>query len=305
MKRIAIIDTGTNTFNLLIVEINEDRNINILVDEKIPVKLGEGGINKKFIAPPAFERGIKAIKDYLRVILFYHVDKTLAFGTSAIRSATNGKDFTEEVKRQTGLEIDVISGDKEAEYIYYGVREAVELGEEKVLILDVGGGSNEFIICNNKEKHSYDHGIARMLEMFNPSDPVTSEEIQKIESFLSTPLIPLYEACQKFNIRTLIGSSGSFETFAELIAHKFYKPDILNNKINFEIKIEEYRDIHRQLIVSTHDERLNSKAIITMRADMIVLASILVNFIVNRLGIQQMKLSTYALKEGVLFSGMT
>ena len=139
----AIIDLGTNTFNLLIVEGDQT-----LFKTKIAVKLGEGGITNNFIAEEPYRRGLAALKKHIETIKHYKVERTLAFATSAIRSATNGAVFVKEVKKKLGLNIEVIDGNKEAELIYLGVQQALDLGQENNLIMDIGGGSTEFIICN-------------------------------------------------------------------------------------------------------------------------------------------------------------
>ncbi|MCC6837593.1 MAG: phosphatase, partial [Bacteroidia bacterium] len=167
--RIAIIDLGTNTFNILIVDVDGNQNIKQLFQTKIPVKLGEGGINQGFIAPIPFQRGMDALIQYQLIIEEYGVDNTFAFATSAIRSARNGTDFVNIAKEKTGIEVQVISGDKEAELIYYGVRSAVNMTNDTSLIIDIGGGSTEFIIANKDQifwKQSFLLGAARLLEIF-------------------------------------------------------------------------------------------------------------------------------------------
>ena len=117
--RIAIIDLGTNTFNLLIAEINYDEGIKYLFETKLAVKLGEGGITKGLIAAEPFRRGISALKIHKQTIENYKADKTFAFATSAIREASNGEEFIDKVKEETDIDVEIISGNKEAELIYY------------------------------------------------------------------------------------------------------------------------------------------------------------------------------------------
>ncbi len=121
--KVAIIDLGTNTFNLLIVEINSDHSYNHIFQTKISVKLGEGGINHGVITPVPFQRGIDALKTHKQTIEKNKAEKIYAFATSAIRSASNGHEFVAKVKEEVGIDIQVISGDKEAELIYCGVRD--------------------------------------------------------------------------------------------------------------------------------------------------------------------------------------
>src|ERR1700752_3836539 len=141
--RVAIVDLGTNTFSLLIVEVQATA-YKILHHAKEAVKLGEGGITKSMIAPAAFQRGIHAMKYLNEEIKKEKADVVKAIATSAVREASNRNEFLTEIKKNTGISVDVISGDEEAELIYYGNRMAVDIADEPCLIMDVGGGSNEF-----------------------------------------------------------------------------------------------------------------------------------------------------------------
>jgi len=170
--RIAIIDMGTNTFNLLIAEANGESHFKTIHNSKCGVKLGEEGIDKKFIAPAAWERGLKAIETHVQTAKDFKADKIFAFATSATRDAKNGAEFVDEIFQKYQVKVNVIEGEREALLIYLGVRQAVDLGDEVNLVLDIGGGSNELILCNAKEvfwKHSFNLGIQRLLTIFNPS----------------------------------------------------------------------------------------------------------------------------------------
>ena len=300
--RVAIIDCGTNTFNLLIAE-QRKSGYKKVFKSKAVVKLGQGGIANNTIAPEAFQRGIDAICQHLEKIKEYDVSKTLAFATSAIRSTDNGQKFVEKIKTLYGLKIQIIDGNKEAELIYHGVKQAIDLGQSNKLIMDIGGGSTEFIIANKEEvfwKQSFQLGVSRLLENFQPSDPINQNNIKQIESHLDTTLAPLITALEKHPCNVLIGSSGSFETLAKMIAHQFYSIEILKGKKSYDFVIKDYHWTHNYLLKSNLKERLNTEGIISMRADMIVLSSLFIKYIISKLNIQEMKLSSYALKEGVL-----
>src|SRR6478609_408551 len=140
----AIIDLGTNTFHLLIAEVING----IIVEHKklqIPVKIGEGGINKKTIAPPAFHRGLDALNVFRKTLNEFGIGAVIAHGTSAIRDAQNGGDFITEAHKQVNIQITMLSGEEEAELIYNGVKHAFPLPENNVLVMDIGGGSVEFV----------------------------------------------------------------------------------------------------------------------------------------------------------------
>jgi len=302
---IAIIDLGTNTFNLLVVHAAADKSYEILYQNKIPVKLGEGGITKNYIEAVPFQRGMDALEKHLSEIKKYNCSQVAAFATSAIREASNGADFVAQAKQKLNLTINVISGDKEAELIYYGVRQAVQMDEhKKSLIIDIGGGSTEFIIANKSKvfwKKSFLLGAARLLEKFNPSDPITDGEIKAINTYLMTELKPLFDAVKEYEITELIGSSGSFDSLAEMIAHKFYSPLILDNTTEYDFNMDDCVSIYELLIKSTKAERMEMKGLVHMRVDMMVISALLVHFVIAEFAIKKMRLSTYSLKEGVLY----
>jgi exopolyphosphatase/guanosine-5'-triphosphate,3'-diphosphate pyrophosphatase len=302
--RIAVIDLGTNTFNLLIAEIYPDNTYKSLYKNKIASRLGEGGITKGIIQPEAFRRGLEALKTHHEAILKYEAGEIYAFATSAIRGASNGDEFVRQALEQTGITIQTISGEREAELIYYGVRSAVCLGDEHSLIMDIGGGSTEFIIANASGifwKHSFELGAARLLEFFEPSDPIQPKEVEELRAYLMEQLQPLFAAVAQYKVSELVGSSGSFDSLAEMIACRFHNPSILKGQTEYLFDLGESEEIYNQLLFSTRAERLKMKGLIEMRVDMIVVSAIFVHLILTRLDIGNMRLSTFSLKEGVLW----
>ena len=296
----AILDFGTNTFNLLIAE-RKKRGFSILHTSKQPVKLGKGGIQANRITPDAMERGFVAIQNHMETIALYDVDEIRAFATSAIRNAANGEEFTEEVYRKFGFRVRVIPGEREAELIYKGVRQAVSFDETNMMILDIGGGSNEFIICNINGivwKHSFELGMARLMELFTLSDPITSEEIRALESYFMEKLTPLLEVVKLAKPHTLIGASGSFDTFHALIRHHMgQEEDQMQGR---EISMKAYRKIHQLLLQSNAEQRRTMPGMEPVRIEMIVAATIFVNFVIRSCNISYLHHSEFALKEGVI-----
>jgi exopolyphosphatase/guanosine-5'-triphosphate,3'-diphosphate pyrophosphatase len=301
--KIAILDFGTNTFNLLISDTGDPENIKYLHSSKQPVKLGEGGINRGFITDEAMARGMKALAEHYKIIKQHKVEKIYGYATSAVREAKNGKAFLKNVREKYDLYVNIIPGDREAELIYKGVRQSCSLGKDKVLILDIGGGSNEFIICDQKKiywKESFKLGMARMLEQFHPEDPIEDRTLKEIEKYFNHELSSLFDAVKKYEPKTLVGASGSFETFYALLSHKLPEkyPDI--NTVDKEIYGEDFRGLHEILLKSTLSERKNMKGMEPVRVEMIVLASIFVNFTIRECNINKILFSDYALKEGII-----
>lgn len=302
--RIAIIDLGTNTFNLLIAEVSENQSYNILLETKNAAKLGKGGINDRTILPDAMERGITALHKHLRVIADYQVDKVVCIATAAIRSARNGADFVRLVKEQTGLDITVVDGQKEAELIFDGIKQVVPLGHERVMVLDIGGGSNEFIIANRDGvcwKHSFDLGVARLLDRFAPNNPITQPEVEAIENYFRHEMQLLFDALKQYPVTTLVGSSGSFDTVAAMIA-AIHHPHLDMLKVTtYQIKLNDFRELHQRFLSSTLEERSKMERMDPARVEMIVLASLFINFVIRECGIREVWQTTFALKEGAIY----
>ncbi len=301
-NRYAVMDLGTNTFHLLIAEGNIS-NFKILVHEHIAVKLGEGGINKGIILPAPFERGIATLKEFAQEIKQYKVQHIKCIGTSALRNASNAGEFISQVKNDAGLSIEVIGGSREANYIYGGIKAADVLTEAYSLIMDIGGGSIEFIIGNKHSivwRESFEIGAARLMDRFHHSDPIEQPSVEAIYTYLEHKLGNLFTAVERSPVQQLIGSSGSFETFAELAALRRNEIFDLASIKNYKFDYHDLQMVINELIRSTHDERAANAAIIPVRVDMIVVSSVVTRYIVAKLGINQIALCTYSLKEGIL-----
>lgn len=293
----AVIDLGTNTFHLIIAQISPD-NIEVLYKTNIPVKLGEGRINDHIIIPEAYERGLLALETFQDEIRKHQVDMVKAIATSAIRSASNGENFVKAAKSYAGTIIEVASGDQEAEYIFNGVKASGAIRETS-LIMDIGGGSTEFIICNENGllwKKSYNIGAARLMQAYFNSDPISQTDREAITSHLDSELADLKKACGIYKPVQLIGSAGAFETFTAMIDGQLD----LNNTPSTAIDLEAYHVLSKTLQHSSHSERAAMPNLIRLRVDMIVIAAILTDYVIALSGIESMNLSTYDLKMGVL-----
>jgi len=303
--RIAILDFGTNIFNLLIADNDEQSGLRYIHTSKEPVKLGQGGIIDQVLQPEAIERGIQAIENHYRTIRDYKVEKIYAYATSAIRDAKNSRQFLDIIRKRFDLYVNIIPGDREAELIYKGVRHACNFSNQKVLILDIGGGSNECIIADKTRiywQESYNLGMARLLERFKPEDPISEETLYKIEEFLENRLTSLFSAIEKYDPVSLIGAAGFFETFFALIRfrlpEKYIKKDL--SALKKEIYLEDFRGLHKILLDSTMEQRKIMPGMELARIEMIVLASIFISLILKNRDFKKMILSEYALKEGVI-----
>lgn len=299
MKNIAIIDIGTNTFHLLIA--SEDGRE--LFADRTAVKLGKGGINKGIITKEAYKRAMECLEKFKVQIDRFGVKTAVATATSAVRNASNGEQFVKDIERKTGIRVLVISGDKEAELIYEGVRKALNLGKEPNLIIDIGGGSVEFIIGNQDLilwKGSFEIGAQRLLELFHKNDPITSEEILELQKYVHGKLQKLDLAVNKHKPRCLVGSSGTFDTLSEMDSFFKNRQVIYSETTEYSLSLDDYYRMYRQITEKAREERLQIPGMAELRVDMIVVACCLIDYIIKAYEINHIRVSAYALKDGVL-----
>jgi exopolyphosphatase / guanosine-5'-triphosphate,3'-diphosphate pyrophosphatase len=298
MTRVGIIDCGTNTFNLLVAEVDENGAWKAVFSNKIAVKLAPSPTTG-LIGKNRFARGIDALYVHLNNLVNLNVPVYVAYATSGIREAGNGLEFTDTVKKLLGLEIQVISADREAELIFKGIKQFVPLGEEPSITMDIGGGSVEFIIGNCDGifwKQSLMIGVSRLKGMLRPSNPMTAEEQIATEKFLSEQLAEAIEMCHKHEVKTLIGASGSFDSISQMLG---LRGDI-GDEVERSIPLGKFDSLHQRLLRSTLDERLAMQGLVPMRADMIVMATMLIKALIKGAELSSIQHSEYALKEGAL-----
>jgi exopolyphosphatase/guanosine-5'-triphosphate,3'-diphosphate pyrophosphatase len=292
--RKAVIDLGTNTFNLLIAERIEGKWRRIHT-EKDGVALGMGGINQKIITEDAILRAEKALKHFKSISEKFGVSEIQAIGTSAIRDAKNQLDFLARIKKEVGIEILVISGDEEADFIYKGVQKTIDFNIPS-LIMDIGGGSTEFILVDSsgiQQKISLNIGVSRMLQLYTCDDPMRPEQVEELNHWLNEQAQGFFDSLK---VSRLIGASGSFETFYELI-HNTTIPSL---DAAIELPFTNFYAELDSLIYSTQFERDMNPWIVPIRKKMAPYAAVKTKWIIDKLGIKETYLSPYSLKEGAL-----
>lgn len=300
--RVAIIDCGTNTFNLLIADLNQSGPA-IIHTGKIPVKIGKGGINKSVILPDAMDRAVNALIKHADTVKSFGVEKSFVFATSAIRNATNREEFKDRVMRKTGFEITVISGEREAELIYEGVKNSGSLTDETCMIMDIGGGSSEFILCNKYEafeRFSFEIGVSRLIDKFRPDDPITESQVTEIYRYLDETLAEMFEKTLPLKPRFLVGSSGTFDTFADILKAEKKLPQDHSTSLSYSVS--DFNRLYHKILMSNMEERLAIPGMAAFRAEMITASVISVKCVIDRYEFSQIKSSAYSMKEGILFS---
>jgi exopolyphosphatase / guanosine-5'-triphosphate,3'-diphosphate pyrophosphatase len=302
-NKIAIIDMGTNTFHLLLAEGN-DTGFNITHRDRLAVKIGMGGINEGRITEEGIQRALVAMQSFKNTLDEQGIFRIYAFGTSALRNAKNNSEVVARIKALTSIDVNIINGDEEAHYIYLGVKAALGLGDDINLIIDIGGGSVEFIIGDHHQifwKQSFEIGAQRLLERFQKHDPISADEITQLSEYFEQSLTPLFNAVKTYKPSVMVGSSGTFDTLSDIfcIQHDIHKSP---EEIETPLSLEGFHEIFAELRVKNRAQRMQIPGMIEMRVDMIVVACCLIDFLLKKFAFNRIRVSTYSLKEGVLAS---
>lgn len=222
------------------------------------------------------------------------------FGTSALRNARNGAEFAQRAKAELGIGIRIVPGDQEAGLIFEGVRQAVEIGKKPVLIMDIGGGSSEFILATDKAlmwKRSFELGVTRLQERFPVGERITVQEESRIAQHLDDRIAPLYAMIERHEPHLLIGSAGSFDTLAAMIMAQ--EGSTLSHETRcLAFSAQVFDELKDRLLRMTRAERLAVPGLPEHRVDTIIYALIQVERVLMAGAIRELAWSRYALKEG-------
>lgn len=291
--RVAVLDLGTNTFHLLIVDV-KDKHYDTVYQERLYTKLGQEGTDR--IGEIPYQRGIDALIHFSKIIEDHEVSNVKALGTAALRQASNGKQFIAEAANHS-ITIEVIDGLIEADYIYKGVQLAIPRQPSPYLIMDIGGGSVEFIIADSHNvfyKDSFKIGLSPLHAIANISDVAQVDDVVRLHQWLASQLSRLYSAVQQYKPKSLVGSAGAFEVLVSMSGLD------LRDANYFEIYQEQISNLYVQVLGSSKAEKLIMPGLPKERVDYISAALVLIWHIIDTIQPEQILVSKYALKEGVL-----
>lgn len=296
MVKYAAIDLGTNTFHLLIASFDGGGNLIEHFRDRQYIHLAEEGIET--IGEKAFQRAMECVKTFSKYLERYEIRKVNCTGTAALRTASNGPELVAKIKDLTNMDVNIIDGIKEARYIYEGVKLAVpQTKSGNHIIMDIGGGSVEFIIVKNGHFHwsnSFPIGIAVLKRQFHHQDPITDKEIESINAFIDQHVQKLYHIVKHLKIHSLIGASGSFEVLSGMKSIGY------SDHLSIDIPVPFFMDIYNGLIHTNLEERLFREDIPNDRAHLIIVAFHLMKRILEKIEFQKITVSAYAMKEGIL-----
>jgi exopolyphosphatase/guanosine-5'-triphosphate,3'-diphosphate pyrophosphatase len=298
-KICAIADLGTNTFQLLISPLAEFQ-----VEEHLqrPVGLGKGAMEQVTLQPDAMDRALTALHEFRTLFIskggvasdFY------AIGTSILRRASNADVFIQRVYEELGIQILIIDGMQEAEYIYAGIRNSLPKRWEKAsLVMDIGGGSVEFILFRGDEvlyRVSLELGGLRLKSLFSVDNEFDLSIIEGLDAYVTSEMAQLMEVCRKAKPEVLIGAAGAFETILDLENRSGHAP------ASCKLDLAVFLGHKTSLDALAYEERVGFPGMKAFRASIFPYATFLVEKVLREMEIKELWFSSYSLKEGFWFT---
>jgi exopolyphosphatase/guanosine-5'-triphosphate,3'-diphosphate pyrophosphatase len=305
-ERFASLDLGTNTFLLLIADICAGQ-LEPVLDRETIVRLGKGVDAAGNLSAEAMQRGYACLQEYVKLAQQYHVEKNFTVGTSALRDAANRSEFLDAALEQTGVRIEIISGEKEARLTFAGTLSNKTNLPGPIAVLDIGGGSTEVVIGeprllstreNSLQARSADIGSVRLTERFVQNDPVQPEEVRRIRQQAETVMRATWPAGNLATVKTLIGTAGTITTLAamaqEMRAYDARRID------GFILTRQKLGELIIELRRRTLAERCELPGLSAARADVILAGAIILETFLDLYQFPELLVSDRGLRYGVL-----
>ena len=305
-KKLAALDIGTNSFHLIVVSVSPSGNIEIIDREREVIRLSEGNNgDDKTITPNSIERAISII-ERVKKIAESHGATLKATATSAVRESSNKNEFIETVFERTGVQIEVISGDEESRLIYLGIQKALPIFDVESLSIDIGGGSTELIVGKKGKilfSKSLKLGAVRLSQLFIPDYILTDEKIEEAKKWVEGEISSIVKIIKERNIEIVVGSSGTILNIGMMIrALQKGTEEDNSNLNNFEFSVEDLQKIENMVLSKkSPEERKNIAGLEERRVDIIPAGVIILSTIFKKLEVKKIRISEYALKEGMIF----
>ncbi|HTX19732.1 MAG TPA: Ppx/GppA phosphatase family protein [Bacteroidota bacterium] len=306
-KNLAAIDIGTNSIHLLVAEVQPDSGrFKTLERQKEFVRLGSGSTDMKYLSPGAIERGIHALKRFKMIANVYRAP-IRAIATSAVREALNQDEFLRRVKSEAGISIEVASGFEEARLIHMGVLQALPIFNKRHLMVDIGGGSTEFLVGVKRSvlySNSLKIGAVRLTERFFEGGKSSSKSIKECRQFVRGMLDPVVRAARKDRYEIAVGTSGTIATIAGMI--RLSRGEEGGTPLNnFTFTRDEVSEVAETVLENNDpDDRTSIDGLDSARADIIVAGVIILEEICRALSVKRMTFSEYALREGIILDSV-
>lgn len=311
LSRRAVIDIGTNSVKLLVADVDGHTVIPVL-EESIQTRLGQGFYDSHQLRPDVITHTAEVVAQFARAAREVAAPTPRVMATSAARDARNQDELLNAIRKASGLEVDIISGEAEADLVYQGVRSAPALAGQRLMILDVGGGSSEFLIGQGEHPEfarSFALGSVRLLELIRPSDPPEAAELEMCrhhlrEFFRAQVMAPVSAALAPGRERTaLIGTGGSATILARMQYRldKYHRHEIEGAVITREAIGEWMKTLWSMPLV----ERRKIVGLPKKRADVILTGMAIYEAVLELFGFTQLQASTRGLRFAAVMQGPT
>jgi exopolyphosphatase/guanosine-5'-triphosphate,3'-diphosphate pyrophosphatase len=316
--RIAAIDVGSNSLHMAIAQADADGGLTTLWRMKEMVGLGRMSFPSRRLSREAMDRAVTTLGRFQQAARARQCEKVLAVATSAVREAENGGDFLERVRDELGLNLRIVSAREEARLIYLGVRHATDLGDQPHFIVDIGGGSVEFIVADNGRTtllESRKLGAARMTARYVNSDPISPADLKALQAHYDGALSPICKDVLALKPVAALGTSGTLENLAAMCGTLYGKGESRGDTRgagsssnnhggagagSSVIEREALGKLVDRLLQSQSKDRAALPGLDDQRKDQIVAGALLVNELFRRLNIPQIRVCKSALREGIL-----
>jgi exopolyphosphatase/guanosine-5'-triphosphate,3'-diphosphate pyrophosphatase len=310
LRRVAAIDIGTNSIHLLIAAVDPAlRSFSVVLAEKSTTRLGERDPVSGDLSAEAIERGFLTLRHCRDLAASHGVEQIVTAATSAVREAPNGSVFLQAVQEQLGLPVDLVSGAEEARLIYLGVLSGMAFGAEPHLILDIGGGSTELILADDRDARvltSTRIGAVRLQREFCQEDPLPGHRRSFLTAYIQGAMDPavaqVRKALRAGETPRLVATSGTAMAMASLAAASQDPPPLRLQ--GYSIPRERIDQLVERLLAMTPQERRGLSSINERRAEIIVPGSLILQTVMAMLQSREMVVCERALREGLIVDWM-
>ncbi|HEY4105457.1 MAG TPA: Ppx/GppA phosphatase family protein, partial [Polyangiaceae bacterium] len=301
--KLAAIDIGTNSVHMVLVEVNPDHGLSVIDRQKTMVRLGQGLFGTLRLSERAFADGLDVLRRYVKLAESRDVDEILAVATSATREAENGSDFLDATFRETGILPRVISGTEEARLIFLAVRHALDLGSERALVLDIGGGSVEVSLGSQTGvvmNESLRLGVQRLLDQQGSGGPLGMRELYELQGYVHGAAAEVMSQAHKLGFDRVVGTSGTIRTLGEA-AHLAANGTPWRS-LNAQVaRRRDIRELTRTLVALDPAKRAKLSGIPEQRADTVHLGGVLLGELLEMAEVEEITLCDASLREGVIW----
>ena len=301
LMRLAAIDVGSNSVHLLIADVSPEGHLEVIDRVKEMVRLGRRSFTTGLLSQEAMDLAVRVLAHFQSVVEVRRVDRVRAVATSAVREADNKNQFIARIKRETGVNVEVISGYEEAQLIYRAAQYALGLEGGPHLLVDLGGGSLELVLVQDRRPiwmKSAKLGAARMTERFLLDDPPTSAQCKRLETHFEKEIGEQMQAARRAGVVRAICTSGTINTLIAMArAARGEELGMLHGSIASATEIAR---LCRKAVGASAAMRMALPGIDAKRVDQIPASAMLADFVLRRSGAKEMVACTWALREGML-----